>query len=158
MKAYKYHRYSKGAQVSMQDFSINEDIIYIPELSKILYKGYDGYHMKEYFGVLNDSVKENVFLKEAREYVDEYIGKGNISSDQVTVKELPKFEPPPMPKDSPFGYMQVDNRMEEKMTLSKLQELDLDITQKDINGMIEWDLQLKQIEANKEALKKKIFG
>lgn len=91
MKAFKYHRFCDGPRFSMQSLSISETIIYVPEIKRILYSGYDGYHMKTYFGVcVQNSEVENMLLTEAEAYVADV--KGGIIKAQLPEeesKELP---------------------------------------------------------------------
>jgi hypothetical protein len=90
MKAYKYNRYKQGPQFSMQSLSVNEKVIYIPELKKMLFQGYDGYHMESYFGVCKSDL-EAQFITEAEEYMSDI--KNHI---------IPKYISSTESKDEPF--------------------------------------------------------
>lgn len=87
MKAYKYHRYSDGPRISMQFLGMNEEVIYIPELKRVLYNSHDGYHMKDYFGVcIAGSESEEQIIKEAEEYVRDV--KNGIIPAQVPETDI----------------------------------------------------------------------
>lgn len=117
MKAYKYHRYKDGARISMQSLAISETIIFIPELRKIIYKGYDGYHMRDYFGVCKPEL-EAQFIKEAEEYIAD-IKAGLIpaevsdNTDSIVAAQINSF-PPFGSKENPYSSSPLGKRASEK--------------------------------------------
>jgi len=176
MKAHKYHRFSQGHQISMQSFSLSETIFYLPEIKRILYKGYDGYKMKDYFGVCEKgSEDETRILEEAEAYVSE-IKSGTIKPhvSEEEVQKLPlavsgirsniysttpgkvervsdkKFYIKKIGESKSYGDRQ-------ELILSNYEEVDLDITEYDLNKIESNKKALEEIKAANKKLKKQIF-
>ncbi len=183
MKAYKYHRFKEGIQISVQSYSLNESIIYIPELKKILYNGYDGVHMRHYFGVCDSDIEKWLII-EAEEYIKDiksglpkhvlsidlkikqpysssYSSIPSKASEQKSYIKIisEKKEPtPPIPFPGTSNTTIIKSTLSKDLILSDFEEIDLDITMEEIQKIEDDERKLKEIEENKKSYKKKFFS
>lgn len=174
MKAYKYHRYQYGPSISAQSLSLSEYIIYIPEIKRLIYKGYDGMKQEDYFGVCEKGTEiETKITKEAEEYVND-IKKGLIlplieeaeektvsNPAQTTYQNMSML--PKRATDLKFYVKKIPNHdvtnsiFGKEFILSDYEEIDLEITLEDIQNIENNAELLKKIKHSQDEYKNKFF-
>ena len=161
MKAYKYHRsVSATIRISLQSNGVSEDIIYIPDLKKIIYSGYSSWNQESYFGVVDDEKMYNLIVQEVKGYLENPYDFSEEREEEKRdeVKAQHEKEKAQRQKENPGSILMMSPVETNHVNITNFEEIDADFSLEGIESISIAKAQIKESEQHLADLKQVYFN